>query len=422
MCIGKSCSFGLVSDFDTTHIKLTTRIIVLAILEWNIGQPISLMPNGLMRLAAPNSGAPIAAVAGGANGWDVVDASVATPDVAAASGAALKHLKVDHVKKFEYCLPLIDWIFAFLVFLAVSFGVGPVDGVMLAQTLTVKFLAYRNGLKYMNSAEVLKDVQYIWSNCEKYNKKDDHILELMNRVKTYFIKYWKAAGLHMEQIIAVVIYLSTNILSRLLFLLPFIRQNLEISDYKVVKLVRWWSQVIKFNGMSSSLKVIKFKNPFSLCICLTSENVANSSFSNIGVVITLWAPIILVGTTLCSNTYFKRRLCNIVWTDKIEPETFDEKLVAIMDEFSLNKNKWLSDMFEMHDRWNPAYFRNEPMSGLMCTTSSSESENHFFGQLTSTRLSLVEFIGLLVEKEAVELYTTTLFYDVQEEIYSSLMH
>ncbi|GJU40423.1 root hair defective 3-like protein isoform X2 [Tanacetum coccineum] len=56
-----------------------------------------------------------------------------------------------------------------------------------------------NELKYMNSAEVLKDVQYIWSNCEKYNKKDDHILELMNRVKTYFIKYWKAAGLRMEQ-------------------------------------------------------------------------------------------------------------------------------------------------------------------------------------------------------------------------------
>ena len=55
-----------------------------------------------------------------------------------------------------------------------------------------------NGLKYMNSAEVLKDVQYIWSNCEKYNKKGDHILELMKRVKTYFIKYWIAAGLHME--------------------------------------------------------------------------------------------------------------------------------------------------------------------------------------------------------------------------------
>nr|GEV74067.1 hypothetical protein [Tanacetum cinerariifolium] len=98
---------------------------------------------------------------------------------------------------------------------------------------------------------------------------------------------------------------------------------------------------------------------------------------------------------------------------------------AIMDEFSLNKNKWLSDR--------------------------SESENQFFGQHTSTRLSLVEFVsnydtkmdtqdlfmlhnhdfkyttldlknGRWVEKEATELYTKTLIYDVQEEIYSSLMH
>nr|GEZ38392.1 FAR1 DNA binding domain, zinc finger, SWIM-type, MULE transposase domain, FHY3/FAR1 family [Tanacetum cinerariifolium] len=88
----------------------------------------------------------------------------------------------------------------------------------------------------------------------------------------------------------------------------------------------------------------------------------------------------------------------------------------------------------------------------MRTTSRSESENHFFGQITSTRLSLVEFVShydmamdlqrfiygknnhdsmytmpdlktdLLVEKEAAELYTRTLFYDVQEEIYSFLIN
>nr|GEZ13604.1 hypothetical protein [Tanacetum cinerariifolium] len=153
-----------------------------------------------------------------------------------------------------------------------------------------------------------------------------------------------------------------------------------------------------------------------------------------------------------SNTDFKRRLCNIVWSNKIEPKTFVKKWAAIMDEFLLNENKWLSDMFEMRGMWIPAYFRNEPMSGLMRTMSRFESENHFFGQITSTRLSLVEFVShyntamdsqrfiygknnhdsmntmpdlktdLLVEKEVAELYTTTLFYDVQEEIYSSLMN
>ncbi|KAL4580748.1 hypothetical protein LXL04_016950 [Taraxacum kok-saghyz] len=56
-----------------------------------------------------------------------------------------------------------------------------------------------NGLKYMNSADVFKDVEYIWCNCVKYNKKGDVILDLMKRVKTYFMRNWKAAGLQTEQ-------------------------------------------------------------------------------------------------------------------------------------------------------------------------------------------------------------------------------
>nr|GEZ32727.1 hypothetical protein [Tanacetum cinerariifolium] len=61
-----------------------------------------------------------------------------------------------------------------------------------------------NGLKYINSADVFKDVQYIWYNCLKYNKKGDHILELMNRVKVFFMRHWKAAGLHCKESTAVV--------------------------------------------------------------------------------------------------------------------------------------------------------------------------------------------------------------------------
>lgn len=61
-----------------------------------------------------------------------------------------------------------------------------------------------NGLKYMNSADVFKDVQYIWYNCLKYNKKGDYILELMKRVKTFFMKYWIASGLYTEQSPAIV--------------------------------------------------------------------------------------------------------------------------------------------------------------------------------------------------------------------------
>ena len=131
---------------------------------------------------------------------------------------------------------------------------------------------------------------------------------------------------------------------------------------------------------------------------------------------------------------------------------FDSEWESIIDDFNLNENKWLSDMFEMRPKWIPAYFRHEPMSGLMRTTSRSESENHFLGQITNPNLSLVEFLShydtaidsqrfiygknthnsnyttpdlkthLQVEKDAAQLYTITLFYDVQEEIWSSLYH
>ncbi|KAI3675946.1 hypothetical protein L1987_85542 [Smallanthus sonchifolius] len=55
------------------------------------------------------------------------------------------------------------------------------------------------GVKYMNSEDVYKDVQYIWENCYKYNNKGDYVLELMKRVKKNFSKYWSAAGLYNEQ-------------------------------------------------------------------------------------------------------------------------------------------------------------------------------------------------------------------------------
>lgn len=44
-------------------------------------------------------------------------------------------------------------------------------------------------------------------------------------------------------ILAVVIYLSPNMLAALLFLFPFIRRFLERSNYRIVMLMMWWSQV-----------------------------------------------------------------------------------------------------------------------------------------------------------------------------------
>lgn len=52
-----------------------------------------------------------------------------------------------------------------------------------------------SGSKYMNSEDIFKDVQCIWENCYKYYDKGNYILDLVERVKENFIKYWTAAGL-----------------------------------------------------------------------------------------------------------------------------------------------------------------------------------------------------------------------------------
>nr|GEY34719.1 hypothetical protein [Tanacetum cinerariifolium] len=84
-------------------------------------------------------------------------------------------------------------------------------------------------------------------------------------------------------------------------------------------------------------------------------------------------PTTKVGTSLCRDTNFKRRLCDIVWTDKIKADVFDEHWNEIMADFKLTEHKWLHDMFELRSQWIPTYFRHEPMSRLMRTTSRSES-------------------------------------------------
>ncbi|XP_076922725.1 protein FAR1-RELATED SEQUENCE 5-like [Bidens hawaiensis] len=138
----------------------------------------------------------------------------------------------------------------------------------------------------------------------------------------------------------------------------------------------------------------------------------------------------MVGADLCNNEDFKSRLCNIVWTDSISPFEFEEKWQAIMVEFD----------------WIPAFYREEPLSGLMRTTSRSESKNHFLRLATNSELTIVEFFNHFdfcmeiqryngrrcdhdsrymypqletssyLEREAVRIYTRSIFNDVHDEM------
>ncbi|XP_076899955.1 protein FAR1-RELATED SEQUENCE 5-like [Bidens hawaiensis] len=99
-----------------------------------------------------------------------------------------------------------------------------------------------------------------------------------------------------------------------------------------------------------------------------------------------------VGADLCNNEDFKSRLCNIVWTDSISPLEFEKKWQAIMVEFELDKNKWLTDMYEIRFDWIPAFYRDELLSGLI---------------LRNQKLS---------QKEAVRIYTRAISNDLQDEM------
>ncbi|CAI9103237.1 OLC1v1001686C1 [Oldenlandia corymbosa var. corymbosa] len=126
-------------------------------------------------------------------------------------------------------------------------------------------------------------------------------------------------------IIAVLIYLSPNMLSGLLFIFPSIRRYLERSDFKIVRLIMWWSHPRLFVGrgmQESAFSIFKYS---LFWVLLLAAKLAFSYFveikplvnptkeimkvhvskyewheffprakNNLGVVIVLWAPIILV--------------------------------------------------------------------------------------------------------------------------------
>ncbi|XP_058723122.1 callose synthase 1-like [Vicia villosa] len=141
------------------------------------------------------------------------------------------------------------------------------------------------------------------------------------------IKNWfgNGSGSPSMFILAVFIYLSPNILSALLFLFPFIRRYLERSNYGAVKFMMWWSQPRLFVGRGMQEGPISLFKYSTFWVLLILSKLAFSYYleikplvgptkaimrarvsvyswheffphakNNIGVVIAIWAPIMLV--------------------------------------------------------------------------------------------------------------------------------
>ncbi|TVU07520.1 hypothetical protein EJB05_40878 [Eragrostis curvula] len=141
------------------------------------------------------------------------------------------------------------------------------------------------------------------------------------------IKSWLGGGQNQPSlyILAVVIYLAPNILASMLFLFPFLRRFLESSNVKVITFIMWWSQPRLFVGRGmheGAFSLFKYTMFWVLLLAMKlivsfyveikplvqpTKDIMKQPIrtfqwheffphgtNNIGVVIALWAPIILV--------------------------------------------------------------------------------------------------------------------------------
>ncbi|KAK8919006.1 Protein FAR1-RELATED SEQUENCE 5 [Platanthera zijinensis] len=155
-----------------------------------------------------------------------------------------------------------------------------------------------------------------------------------------------------------------------------------------------------------------------------------------------------VGGDLNANINFQRRFKSCVWNSETSDE-FETNWSAIISDYNLSHNDWLLHMFELRKMWIPVYLQDIPLSGLLRTTSRSESENSFFGNFVNNKLGLIEFYsrfdnameaqrqrelkaehktlngkpnirtGLAIEKHASSLYTHKNFFIFQDELWAS---
>lgn len=152
-----------------------------------------------------------------------------------------------------------------------------------------------------------------------------------------------------------------------------------------------------------------------------------------------------LGSLFCSESPFMERLNKFVWCNHKSPLEFEEGWKEVITDFDLSGNKWLSELYDIRKSWIPAYFNDEPMLGLLRTTSRSESSNFFFNHFVQRGDTLSEFYICYdsaiarqrtqykkmthydntiprtisnkgIEKDAAEQYTRVMFYKIQEEI------
>ncbi|XP_023760006.1 protein FAR1-RELATED SEQUENCE 6-like [Lactuca sativa] len=165
--------------------------------------------------------------------------------------------------------------------------------------------------------------------------------------------------------------------------------------------------------------------------------------------LTMKALSLTISNDLFTNTDFRKRFSKLVWDINIKPDVFEVQCGLLMKEFNLEDTRWFKYMFTIRDSWIPIYFSDIPMCGLMKTTSRSESMNSFFNTFSGSENLILNFMinyDTAIQKQrntqreldtasmkasykiqtprkiklqASKVYTSTLFFKVQKEIYEA---
>nr|XP_017245299.1 PREDICTED: protein FAR1-RELATED SEQUENCE 5-like [Daucus carota subsp. sativus] len=159
-----------------------------------------------------------------------------------------------------------------------------------------------------------------------------------------------------------------------------------------------------------------------------------------------------VGVVLAMDGGFLSKFKPFVWGENLDISEFEACWKSLMDEFKMTDNEWLCDMYECRHLWIPAYFKEDPLLGILRTTSWSESANSFFSHYHQPGDTLSQFYlrfetamdkqrninsdlnhksnvafpstdtELFLEKDAAELYTREIFYKFQKQVRDACFH
>ncbi|KAJ9566026.1 hypothetical protein OSB04_001992 [Centaurea solstitialis] len=99
------------------------------------------------------------------------------------------------------------------------------------------------------------------------------------------------------------------------------------------------------------------------------------------------------------NIAFRKRINSLVWSTHIDADEFEKRWEDTIADFGLEGHDWLNEIYSIRESWISAYYRDDPMSGLMRTTSRSESSHAYFRLFASFKNDLeihkaIYFCGL----------------------------